>query len=342
MKEQIERRIQSPFTKRARKLFGRAFSAGVDPVEINDVMNLAIDNARLQERRQITRGDLRSFEILVENRLSFIKQSDSDPFGLRSFNFSVRIPEKSEMFDEEEAKTYIDGCDYPETADDLLLALEMQRLFGPERICSMRILDAMCGPGRLGRELLNLDAQHVVFQDGDETMITHAKNQAFKVMQSGQSIGFVISNVDNILLPDNMFDLVVCHNATHQLSSIGRLCIALEEFLRITAPGGHIVIADFQRATTPKFFKALEERLQWTKPEIVPLLIPSFTAAFSKEEFASVLQLIPGIQKWSVTDAQPPVLNQVMQERVEQDFVKGHLMDFSPISLRAIVQKGGI
>lgn len=266
-------------------------------------------------------------------------QDGSDPFGLRGLDFSVRVPEKSEMFDESEARTYIDGCDYPESADDLLLALEMQKLFGPVGIRRMQILDAMCGPGRLGRELLNLGVQHVVFQDGDETMITHARTQAFKAMQSGQSIGFVTSNVDNILLPDNMFDLIICHNATHQLSSLDRLGVVMREFLRITAPLGHVVIADYQRATTPDFFKALEERLQWTRPEIVPLLIPSFTAAFSKEEFGSVLSSVPRIRNWSVTDAQPPLLNQVMQERIEQDFVKGHLMDYSLISLRVIVQK---
>ncbi len=267
------------------------------------------------------------------------KQNGSDPFGLRGFDFNGRVPEKSEMFDVEEAKTYIEGCDYPESVDDLLLALEMQRLFGPVGIRTMRTLDAMCGPGRLGRELLNLGAQHVIFHDGDETMITHARTQAFNVMESGQSIGFVTSDVDNIPLQDNLFDLVICHNATHQLSNLDRLGTVMKEFLRITAPLGHIVIADYQRATTSEFFKALEERLQWTKPEIVPLLIPSFTAAFSKEEFSNTLRSISGIKRWSVTDAQPPVLNRKWRERVDADFVKGHLMDFSPISQRVIVQK---
>lgn len=276
------------------------------------------------------------------NREKLETQSDFDPFGLRGFDFSVRVPEKSEMFDEEEARTYIAGCDYPESADDLLFALEMQKLFGPVNIRTMRILDAMCGPGRLGRELLNLGAQHVVFHDGDETMITHARNQAFKVMESGQSMGFVTSDVDNIPLQDNLFDLIICHNATHQLSNLDRLGTVMKEFLRITAPLGHIVIADFQRATTPEFIKALEERAQCTKPDIVPLLIPSFTAAFSKEEFSDVLRSMSGMKRWSITDAQPPILDRKWQERIDADFVKGHLMDFSPISLRAIVQKDGI
>ena len=271
-----------------------------------------------------------------------IAQPDTDPFGLRGFDFSIRLSEKSELFTSTEARAYIDGCDYPESVDDLLLALEVQRLFSPDGR-SMRILDAMCGPGRLGRELLNLGAQNVVFHDGDETMTTHARNQASTTAQPGQSMDVSTSPVDNIPLPDNMFDMVVCHNATHQLLSIERLHTVMKEFLRLTVPGGLIVIADYQRATTPDFLTALEERLQWTKPEIVPLLIPTFLAAFTKDEFRAILASIPGIERWSVTDAKAPVgLSQDMRERIEADPVKGHILDFSPISLRALIQKGKI
>lgn len=270
------------------------------------------------------------------------KLNGNDPFGLRGFDFSVRVPEKSEIFDADEARAYIDGCDYPESADDLLLALEMQRLFGPVAVRGMRILDAMCGPGRLGREFLGLGTQNVWFHDGDSIMIEHAKEQALKVLTDGQTIDVITSPVEEIPAPDNMFDLVICHNATHQMASRERLSLAMREFVRITAPGGYVVIADYQRSTTPNFFRALEERLHFTRPEIVPLLIPSFTAALSKEEFGSVVCSIPGIRKFLVTDAEPLVLDQKMWQRVDADFVKGHLMDFSPISLRVIIQKDGI
>lgn len=269
-------------------------------------------------------------------------QAGSDPFGLRGFDFSVRVPEKSEIFDAGEARAYIEGCDYPESADDLLLALEMQRLFGPVAIRGMRILDAMCGPGRLGREFLGLGTQRVWFHDGDEIMTEHTKEEALKVLADGQAIDIITSPVEEIPISDNTFDLVISHNATHQMASVDRLSLAMREFVRITAPGGHVVIADYQRSTTPNFFRALEERLHFTRPEIVPLLIPSFTAAFSKAEFGSVICSIAGIRKFLVTDAEPPVLDQKMWQRVDADFVKGHLMDFSPISLRAIVQKDNI
>ena len=265
-----------------------------------------------------------------------------DPFGLRGFDFTKRVPEKSEIFDADEARAYIEGCDYPESADDLLLALEVQRMFGQDSLGRMRILDAMCGPGRLGREFLGLGSQSVVFHDGDEIMTSHANEQASKVITDGQSIGIITSPVEYIPVFDNSFDLVICHNATHQMADIDRLGMVMREFVRITAPGGHVVIADYQRATSPNFFRALEERLHFTKPEIVPLLIPSFTAAFSKGEFASVVGSIPGIRKLLITDAEPPTLTQKMWERVDVDFVKGHIMDYNPISQRIIVQKDNI
>lgn len=266
-------------------------------------------------------------------------QLSPDPFGLNRFDFSVRTPEKSEIFNETDAQAYIDNCDYPKSADDLLLALEMQRLFGPVAIRRMRILDAMCGPGRLGREFLHLGAQHVVFHDGDETMIARAKTQAFQVMQSGQSIGFVLSDVGEIPLPDNVFDLVICHNATHQLFDLDRLGAVMREFVRVTDFGGTVVIADFQRPKTLELLKAANDRLHVTKKRIVPLLIDTYAASFSKDEFRDAIQSIAGVKSWSVTDAEPPMLTREMWQRVKADPVKGHLMDYSPISLRAILQK---
>lgn len=278
---------------------------------------------------------------MTKEKLEII-QTDLDPFGLIGFDFSTRVPEKSEMFNPGEARAYVEGCDYPQSADDLLLALEVQNLFSPATLRSMRILDAMCGPGRLGREFLGLDVQSIWFHDGDGIMTTHANEQALKVLNDGQSINVITSPVEKIPIADNTFDLVICHNATHQLATLERLSIVMEEFLRITAPLGHIVIADYQRSTTPNFFIALEERLHCTMPEIVPLLISSFTAAFSKGEFTSVIGSLQGIRRCLVTDAEPPSLAQKMWQRVDEDFVKGHIMDYSPISLRVIVQKDSL
>lgn len=266
-------------------------------------------------------------------------RAETDPFGLRKLDFSVRVPERSEMFTKEEALTYIQGCDYPASIDDWLVAREMGVKFGRRALKTMTILDAMAGPGRLGRELSRMGAKLVVGHDGDETMIAHNRRQAWVRERLGK-MKFVLSPVDAIPLPDNSFDLVVCHNSTHQIESTDKLHTVMREFLRITKPGGHVVIADYQRNTTPEFLSALEERLRWTKQSIIPLLLPTFRAAFSKQEWIDAFRNIPTVASLSVTDAEPPGnLSLRSRKRIDADPVKGHIQDFSPISLRAIAQK---
>ena len=78
--------------------------------------------------------------------------AENDPFGLRNLDWETRVPEKSEMFTDEEARLYIRACDYPKSADDLLLALEINERFSEPNIENMNILVAMDGGGRLGRD----------------------------------------------------------------------------------------------------------------------------------------------------------------------------------------------
>lgn len=270
----------------------------------------------------------------------FSIRNERDPFGLKKRDFSKRVPEKSEMFSREEALTYINGCDFPESADDLLLSIEITQRFPDFR--NLHILDTMCGPGRLGRELLKIGTQKVTFHDGDPVMLRHARDQAWHEQRMGTLLDFTLSPVDNIPLPSDSFDLVACHNSTHQLASEDKLRATIAQWLRITKLGGFIFIADYQRNTSPEFISALEERLTWTKERIRPLLIPTFSAAFSKEEFSRTLESIPGVQEFLVFDASLPELTPQMWERVKQDPVKGHVLDFSPISLRVIARKGVI
>ncbi|HCM51970.1 TPA: hypothetical protein DIS56_02450 [Candidatus Saccharibacteria bacterium] len=273
---------------------------------------------------------------------------EANRFGFRPEDFIIRAPEQSELFDEEDTRKYIEGCDYLKSADDLLLALELQNAFGIENIRNMRILDAMCGPGRLGRELLGLGVSHVTFHDGHRTMINHAEAKATETLASNadnQSVRFVTSDAESTGLLSNEFDLVVCHNSIHQLRDDERLRGVIEEFARVTAPGGHIVIADYQRDPTSEFVDAITERLENTDEQVVDLLRDTFKAAFSKDEFASVLRKIPGISHWLVADARQPDLldfDLETQIRIAGDHIKGHLMDYSSISQRVIVRKAQI
>jgi|GEM_PF-850576 ubiquinone/menaquinone biosynthesis C-methylase UbiE len=272
-------------------------------------------------------------------RSDMLRQKNVDPFGLRALDFRTRVPERAEMFTRDEALTYIQGCDYPASVDDWLLAREVANRFGKRKLRSMHVLDVMSGPGRLGRELSKMGAKFVMEHDGDDTMLQHARQKAHARSILGR-MGFVKSPVERIALPDNQFDLVISHNSTHQMSSLERLREAMTEMFRLTKPGGSLLVADYQRNTSPEFLTALEERLRFTKPSIVPLLLPTFTAAFSKKEFSDVLRHLPGVSVWSVTDAEPPRnLSPWSKRRINRDPVKGHVLDFSPISLRAFARK---
>lgn len=230
---------------------------------------------------------------------------------------------------------YITGCDYLETADYLSAAWRVNEIAGS--LNEKRILDAMCGPGGLGRELLLLGAKHVVFHDGDPIMVNHAVKKAFEVRGPEQQVQSLFLPVDQIRSASS-FDLVVCQNSLHQLASTERLKKVMERFVYVTEPGGFVIIFDYQRGASPEFLAALEERLKFTKQEIVPLLVPTFQAAFSREEFEGVLRLMSGI-RWSVNDAKLLVLTPEMRARVDQDPVKGHVLDRSPISLEVFIQK---
>ena len=263
---------------------------------------------------------------------------DADPFGLRKLDFINRIPERTEMFSNLEAQTYIDGCDYPKSVDDLLFAWEINKRFNHIGIERMHILDAMTGPGRLGSELLSLGASHITFHDGHNIMLDHAEKKALELFQPDR-FSTILSPVDTLKVLDNTFDLVVCHNSTHQLENAEKLRKTLAEFMRVTKPNGWIVIADYQRNWTPKFINSLEDRLIWTRSDIIPLLLPTFQAAFTKEEFNDAVEATTGVQKWLVFDASLPTLSPEMLEKIEQDPVKGHVLDFSPISCRVCIQK---
>ncbi len=278
----------------------------------------------------------------MRDTLKHTATAESDPFGLRKLDLRTRVPEKSEMFTDEEARLYIHGCDFPESADDLLVALEInERWFSKsdiQNIQNMNILDSMTGPGRLGRELLQLGAGHVTFQDGHTVMLDHARNMASELF-SEDRFSTILSPVDQIATPDNIFDLVVVHNSTHQLDSEEKLQKVISEFVRVTKPGGFVMIADYQRNSTPEFILAMETRLMWTKSEIVPLLIPTFQAAFTKNEFDDAVAQTKKVTQWLTFDASLPVVTPEMQNRINQDPVKGHVLDFSPISCRVIIQK---
>ncbi len=234
-----------------------------------------------------------------------------------------RVPEKVEMFDDIEAKTYADGCDFPETSDYAIVAAEIVKAFGQNGKLSGTIVEVCPGPGNLCGELLKKGADHVIGIDGSQTMLDHATKKFAPEIENGQ-INFRRGQAQALPLPDGSVDGIVNFNSFHQFASEERALAALSEMARVLKPGGWAFVRDFKRGASKK---AIDARLEHTKPEIKPLLLDSLQAAFTPDEFAKMLEQIPGIQ-FTVTDAENPMrLSEEVCELIRNDPVD-HWLDF--------------
>lgn len=71
MKERFHEKGQHLISRRARKLLGKAFKVGFDPLEVKGVLSLALDDTKSKGKEGITRGDLKSFESKVRAQTIF-------------------------------------------------------------------------------------------------------------------------------------------------------------------------------------------------------------------------------------------------------------------------------
>lgn len=197
------------------------------------------------------------------------------------------------MFNEIEANLYIEGCDFPETSDYIIPAVWLDNTFG---VRDKTILEICTGPGNLALELSKLGAKKVVGLDGDLTMINHARQKE----ALAQGLEFQQGFVDALPFQDNQFDLAVIQNSLHQLFNPLE---AIQEMVRVIKSGGVGVIRDFNRLCDEQ---KLIERLQHTKPAIVPLLINSILAAQTPEEFAQMLGQIPEVEAFKIRNIPDP------------------------------------
>jgi SAM-dependent methyltransferase len=101
-------------------------------------------------------------------------------------------------------------------------------------------LDAACGTGR-HTEYLAGHGYRVIGVDSSPDMLAHA---SVRVPQAE----FHQADLDNLSLPDDHVDLVVCSLA---LSHLPDLRPPIAEFVRVLRPGGHLVISDSQYGSAP-------------------------------------------------------------------------------------------
>lgn len=259
--------------------------------------------------------------------------SESDPFGLKKVDFSVRVPEKAEIFNANDASTYIEGCDFLKTSDYAIVAAEIALEFGKEGKITGHIVEVCPGPGNLCGELLDMGAGKVTGIDGSPVMINHARKKFLKQIANGQ-IEFKPGMAQNLPLPDGAVDGIVNFNSFHQFANDQRAFDALREMVRVLKPGGWGLVRDFKRGASNQA-EFIDKRA--TKEEIKKLLSDSLHAAFTSDEFTNFLNQIPCIE-FSVTDTKDPWrLSEAICERMRNDPV-AHWMDFL-ISQHVIIRK---
>ncbi|MEK7587853.1 MAG: class I SAM-dependent methyltransferase, partial [Patescibacteria group bacterium] len=231
--------------------------------------------------------------------------------------------EACEIFDAPEARTYIDGCDFPQTSDYAIVASEIAREFGNSGRISGHIVEVCPGPGNLCGELLTVGAQKVTGVDGSPVMLAHARKK-FQEQIAASEMGFREGLAQRLPLADHSVDGIVNFNSFHQFADDQRAIEALREMARVLKPGGWGLVRDFKRGASQD---AIDTRLEKTKPEIVPLLLASLQAAFTADEFREFLCQIPGIE-FSVVDTENPWrLSEAVCEQMRNDPV-AHWMDF--------------
>lgn len=113
----------------------------------------------------------------------------------------------------------------------------------------LAVLDAGCGEGYLSR-LLAQDGAQVVGVDACADLVESARELA---RESGLDINYYLHSVNDLPIPDDHFDVVVCNHLINDLHDVSG---PFREFTRVIREGGRLVILMLH----PCFYGAGAER----------------------------------------------------------------------------------
>ena len=247
-----------------------------------------------------------------------------------------RVPEKDEVFPPETARAYVEACGVESNADDPIEAEEieflLQSIGRAEPFKDTRILECGTGPGMLARLLMEQGGL-VTATDVSPTMIQLAREKHAEAVASGK-LQFEFAEARKLPFADDTFELVVAKHLLHQLPTEAAWKF-LQEVVRVLQKDGVAVIGDYNRASSREDRDA---RLQFTLPEMQPLLEESFDASFTPNELILLLEQIPGIEFAVVLAEDPARLSVKLRERIANDPVKGHSTDWRT-RLRVLIHK---
>lgn len=125
----------------------------------------------------------------------------------------------------------------------------------------LRVLDVAAGTGTSAREWADAGVD-VVPLDFSQGMVQQGKLQ-------NPDLPFVVGDATALPFADATFDAVTI---SFGLRNVVDTDAALREFLRVTKPGGHVVICEFSRPTWAPFRKVYHAYLATVLPAVVKLV----------------------------------------------------------------------
>jgi len=148
------------------------------------------------------------------------------------------------------------------------------------------VLDVGCSSGYLARKLAAAagPAGHVTGIDPSAAAIGYARRRA-----PGGST-FIMGTAQDLPLPDSSFDVVTCTLAIHHVPARKR-ATAFAELYRVTRPGGHLLVADFDPAQHALPLHPGTRRMRRAAATVGPLADLA-TAAGYRAESSAVLPLL--------------------------------------------------
>jgi ubiquinone/menaquinone biosynthesis C-methylase UbiE len=128
------------------------------------------------------------------------------------------------------------------------------------------VLDVGSSSGYLARKLAAIagPAGHVTGVDPSRAAIGYAQRRALPAMT------FTLGVAQDLGLPDSSFDVVTCTLAMHHVPARQRAA-AVTEMYRVTRPGGHLLIADFDPSRPPLPLHPGGQRMQRAAASVGPL-----------------------------------------------------------------------
>ncbi|NYF89447.1 class I SAM-dependent methyltransferase [Tunturiibacter empetritectus] len=101
----------------------------------------------------------------------------------------------------------------------------------------MRVLDAGCGYGRNLVHLLR-EGCEIFAIDANAEGVAHVRALAAELAPTMPASNFQVGNLEQINLPDNFADVVICSSVLHFAHDESHFLAMLEELWRVLRPGG--------------------------------------------------------------------------------------------------------